>query len=1210
MNPTLDTEIQNGTVTMTIPLPVSGLALHYRTDRVRGYRPDDSVEVRITGPEVPANLLRAELEVTSDGETRTDQFPPRPDQRQVLSAADFDRPVELRVGYVYRGSFEDEAERRSYEADLAGPDGGPTVTYDDENREVTLWREQTPQFAGDNWALDGLTGWTLDVHHGYDADTGICHLGDGMTQELSAAAAKSNADSDLGVTAREDEIYHVPTADATTVFTFDAAGRHRRTVDALTDATRRTVQYETGTDRPIAVTDDAVGTVAIEYGTEGPTAFVHEDGRVSIDVEGGLIRRIVANEGTAKIEYTDGGLLAEVTDSRGRTTRAAYDESGRVTALLDPWGRTTSFVRTETDDVVETRLITPALREHRYRVERDGDGGLQMYNECCGVGAETSSAVNGDSRISYPDGTGIRVGRGEDPRFEGAQPVTETVVETPTGRQFGATVERSVETDAEGRRRVIEQFSSASDDRTERIVYDIGEQVVRTDAYGREHGLTFDDRGRPLQIDAPVGAPARFEYTDTGELSGIWRRADGDSPALSFAYDGSGRVASVSDGSGQRTQLTYDALGRVAGLTDGVGATVEFDYDESGNLTGVTPPGRPEHTLEYGPADRLAAYRPPSVDGDPAATTFEYDDDDALRLVETPASTTAEFEYDPSGRLRTVRTDRHVRRMEYQPETGELDRIETEADVDIDFEYDGPFLTRHSWSGAVEGTVEYEYDGTRLLTVRVGGEPVSYEYGAQGLVSAGDIVLSHDTESGAVDGTTLGGIEDSWTRNDFGEVAHYGTTGNRVTFELDYEYDGAGRIVELIETIDGDEEGRTFEYDEAGRLTRVQVDGEVRHRFEYDANGNRTRKVGPDGEYTAEYDARDRLVRHGDREYDHAATGHRIRETSPDGITEYDYDAFGNLRSVDLPDGRKVTYVIDGANRRVARKVDGEVTRQFLYRDDLNPAAELDADGAVQSRFVYATRENVPDYLVRDGRRYRLLTDHRGSPRVVVDVETGEAAQRIDYDPYGRVVRDTNPGFQPFGFGGGIYDPVTKLVRFGARDYDPRVGRWTAPDPLGFGGGDPNLYAYVGGDPVNRVDETGEFVPILLGAIAVPLVVAAVAGGSAAFDTALEDYGSRGRIDCTFFDKVGTSYASTTLGTFAGRWTTPVGDAVVSQYVQDSLAQSRVPPDVNRTEMLEKMGTGFAAKWSVRKLGEGMLTEMIESQVARLMSLWIDPLFD
>jgi RHS repeat-associated protein len=81
----------------------------------------------------------------------------------------------------------------------------------------------------------------------------------------------------------------------------------------------------------------------------------------------------------------------------------------------------------------------------------------------------------------------------------------------------------------------------------------------------------------------------------------------------------------------------------------------------------------------------------------------------------------------------------------------------------------------------------------------------------------------------------------------------------------------------------------------------------------------------------------------------------------------------------------------------------------------------------------------------------------------------------MDYDEFGNVTLDTNPGFQPFGFAGGLYDHDTGLVRFGARDYDPETGRWTTKDPMRFEGGDTNLYGYVLGDPVNFVDVYGYY---------------------------------------------------------------------------------------------------------------------------------------
>jgi RHS repeat-associated protein len=95
---------------------------------------------------------------------------------------------------------------------------------------------------------------------------------------------------------------------------------------------------------------------------------------------------------------------------------------------------------------------------------------------------------------------------------------------------------------------------------------------------------------------------------------------------------------------------------------------------------------------------------------------------------------------------------------------------------------------------------------------------------------------------------------------------------------------------------------------------------------------------------------------------------------------------------------------------------------------------------------------------------------------MVVNVATGEVVQRMEYDSFGRVLVDeVAVGWEPvvFGFAGGVYDRDTGLVRFGARDYDAEVGRWTGKDPIRFSGGDSNLYGYVGGDPVNRLDSNG-----------------------------------------------------------------------------------------------------------------------------------------
>jgi RHS repeat-associated protein len=202
--------------------------------------------------------------------------------------------------------------------------------------------------------------------------------------------------------------------------------------------------------------------------------------------------------------------------------------------------------------------------------------------------------------------------------------------------------------------------------------------------------------------------------------------------------------------------------------------------------------------------------------------------------------------------------------------------------------------------------------------------------------------------------------------------------------------------------------------------------------------------------------------------------GRRTARLDPAGeALSYTYDRTGELLSVTGGAAGDVAYAYDAADRRVERRVAGVVTDRFVYGAGGVPLARLDADGRLVQRFIGGSRAHVPDLMLMGERRLALLTDHRGSVRLVVDADTGEVAQRLDYDAWGRVLTDTQPGFQPFGFAGGLYDPATGLVQMGGRTYDPETGRFLTPDRAGFGGGDPNLYAYAGNDPVNRIDPSG-----------------------------------------------------------------------------------------------------------------------------------------
>ena len=154
--------------------------------------------------------------------------------------------------------------------------------------------------------------------------------------------------------------------------------------------------------------------------------------------------------------------------------------------------------------------------------------------------------------------------------------------------------------------------------------------------------------------------------------------------------------------------------------------------------------------------------------------------------------------------------------------------------------------------------------------------------------------------------------------------------------------------------------------------------------------------------------------------------------------TTYTYDVRGNLVRVDLPDGTVIEYLIDGQDRRVGKKRNGVLEKQWLYKDQLRIAAELDGAGTLVSRFVYASRENVPDFVIRGG------SDVSGVQRPFgVAAGRGECCEcercAGESGVCGVWGRDRDwSGVDAAGVCGRALRSGYGLVRFGARDYDPQ----------------------------------------------------------------------------------------------------------------------------------------------------------------------------
>ena len=486
-------------------------------------------------------------------------------------------------------------------------------------------------------------------------------------------------------------------------------------------------------------------------------------------------------------------------------------------------------------------------------------------------------------------------------------------------------------------------------------------------------------------------------------------------------------------------------------------------------MTSLTPPGRPAHGFTYTAVNREEDYAPPQPSPaipDPR-TVSAWNGDRQLDLVSRPDGQSVDPGYDFAGRLQslTVQPAGETSVYAYDPNTGELASV-TGPDADLSFTYDGELLLTETWDwgGAVPATtVTRDYDDfLQVESLRVNARtPIGFAYDADGLLTAaGAMTVTRRADNGLVATSTLGVVSDTWTYSGFGELEHYtAAIAGTPIFDVGYERDKLGRITKKTETIEGVTTVYEYAYDPAGRLWKVWEDAVLVSTYEYDANGNRLKHITPGGETVGVYDDQDRLLSYGATTYTYGANGELETATTGSDVTVYDYDARGNLRSVSLADGTLIEYLIDGRDRRVGRKVNGVVEKRWVYKDQLNPVAELDAAGNVVAEFVYGTKPNVPDHMIKHDAptvgtdtTYRILSDHLGSVRLVVGEAGGSVAQRIDYGDFGNITHDTSPGFQAFGFAGGIHDVNSGIVRFGARDYNPSDGRWTARDPIAFRG--------------------------------------------------------------------------------------------------------------------------------------------------------------
>lgn len=760
------------------------------------------------------------------------------------------------------------------------------------------------------------------------------------------------------------------------------------------------------------------------------------------DAKGRLVGVIDSDDRRQSMSYDRHGNLVSATERDGSVTVHAYDDRGRKTRTVTPSGGDLTYGYDDQDRV--TTVVTEAGAVVSYEYVGD-DRDPSVIVDPVGGRTELTWQDGSLTHVVDPTGVVLTLSYdafgelvsttnavGDTARIERDAAGHPVAAISPSGARSeyrydaaGLLVERR---DADG---AVWRFEYAAGARIAAITDPLGarttleyapngELATTTDPLGRRVSRTFDDQGNLAELalpggavwtfahDAlsrlqavtdPAGATWRREYDVVGELratvdpTGV-RQEFSDDVATGVAtlrdafdtatvrFDEYGRpVESTSDETGSEL-ITYDAAGRPVELVDGEGGLTRLERDLAGRVVALVAPSGARSTYEYDACGRPAA----ATDAAGARTTLTYDADSRVVARTLPTGEVEEVTYEAVGRVVTQTT----------PGSGTAR-----------FRYDqaGRLVSSHD---ARFGRRRFRYDAAGQLIQVVNGLDgvTSFEYDERGR-----LVTITDPAGGT-------------TRREYDAADHVVAVTDPLGRTTTAAYDPAGRQIRQT-----DPDGRTTEwtYDAAGRQRAVLVDGAVQSEITRDTVhrtvvvSDHTRGAGRTIEHELQHDRRGLLVRRarGDQsvawEYD--ADGNRTARVDPNGTrTTYRRDAVGRVVGVDR-DGTAAGAFSYDASGRIVQAATGDLVQSWSYEGGALVAhTSTTLDGATSTRIE---RDADARITAVDGPSGAVSYEYDAAGQLV---RAGDSTWA--YDDGGRLVAETVGGVETLH----DYDAAGQLV--------------------------------------------------------------------------------------------------------------------------------------------------------------------------------------
>jgi RHS repeat-associated protein len=706
------------------------------------------------------------------------------------------------------------------------------------------------------------------------------------------------------------------------------------------------------------------------------------------------------------------GAVKSVTDANGATSSTSYDSLGRVERVTKDDGRGT-----------QVTAVTYSYPDFNTKITTNAVG-LSSTEYIDGLGRKYKTVSSGE------DGNSARQVSGEvyynNRGLVSSESLPHYINEDPAQISYVR-----YEYDIRGRiKKTTSDFPGTLKDAYATVNYLEPLYTETIDPEGNKKGARKDIFGNVLEV---------IEFTSGGVFHTY------------YEYDIQNNLIKTTDNQGNITQIFYDSLGRKIRMIDPDMGNWNYEYDLLGNLKKQTDAKGQVLTFEYDALNRLIKKARDDGRGTTDEVNYLYDEqgkENCLgrlsKVIDQSGST--EFFYDKLGR--EIKSIKGLSPQGTVPEFFVVERTYDILDRLKTLKYpDGEIVT-------------YTYDNNSGLLEKAQGSATYVQditYNAKGQINV--MKYGNATQTNYSYGQDL-------------RLSRILTQNASLTTlqDLNYVFDKNGNVTTLTDNLRSNI--RSFVYDDLDRLIQAQnvpgpAGGYTTFNYQYDSIGNMTYKsdVG--------------VMTYGQNAGPHALTSA--------GGYSYQYDANGNMIS-----GRNKTLSYDAENRLLEVNESGIIT-SFLYDGDggrvkkttasgstiyIGSLFEKDSDGTIR-KHIFAGSNRVCT-VTKDERKgttdasyYHL--DHLGSSNIITDAN-GQQVQYCEYTPYGTLARNEGSDLVKHKFTGKELDSTTGLYFYGARYYDPEIGRFITADTIVQAPYDPqslNRYTYCRNNPINYADPTG-----------------------------------------------------------------------------------------------------------------------------------------